>query len=271
VKSSFLLFLLLAPSFASQPLVPRTADGHPDLSGVWQGGSLSFAVGIKNAEKAGLPAAEATGKPSSYAQGQDNSPPYQPWAAAKRKEYLARRGIDDPIGRCLLPGVPRITAMPMPMQISQTPGQVILLYEAFHGFRVIPTDGRKHPDDIDPSFLGDSVAHWEGDTLVVDVTGFNDKTWLAGVGTIHSEDLHVVERYTRSRYDMIHYDVTMEDPKVFTKPWVRHSALYLRPNERLREYECAENNEDIVRYEKLLKNQPLYDGKSAVPTKAPQQ
>ena len=258
--SALLLLLLLAPAFGDQPAVPRTADGHPDLSGVWQGGSLSFAVGIDNAKKSGQSAAEATGKPS-YVPGQDNSPPYQPWAAAKRKEYLDRRGIDDPIGRCLLPGVPRITSMPMPMQISQTPGQLIVLYEAFHGFRVIPTDGRKHPDDIDPSFLGDSVAHWEGDTLVVDVTGFNDKTWLAGVGTIHSEELHVIERFTRGRYDMINYDVTMEDPKTFTKPWVRHSALYLRPGERLREYECGENNEDILRYEKLLKNEKLYDGK----------
>jgi hypothetical protein len=264
VRAPFILILLLTPAFADQLPVPRTPDGHPDFSGVWQGGSLSFAVGIENAKRAGQSAEEATGKPS-YVPGQDNSPPYQPWAAAKRKEYLDRRGIDDPIGRCLLPGVPRITAMPMPIQISQTPGQLIILYEAFHGFRVIPTDGRKHSDDIDPSYLGDSVAHWEGDTLVVDVTGFNDKTWLAGVGTVHSEELHVTERYTRGRYDMINYDVTMEDPKALTKPWVRHSALYLRPGERLREYECEENNEDILRYEKLLKNQPLYDGKSKAP------
>jgi hypothetical protein len=264
VKFWPLLLFLLAPVFAQgpavPPAVPRTADGHPDLSGVWQGGSLSFAVGIENAKKAGQSAAEATGKPS-YRPGQVNPPPYQPWAAAKRQEYLARKGIDDPIGRCLLPGVPRITAMPMPIQISQTPGQVIILYEAFHGFRVIPADGRKHPDDIDPSFLGDSVAHWEGDTLVVDVNGFNDKTWLAGVGTIHTDALHVMERYTRSAFDRINYDVIMEDPKALTQPWVQHSMLYLRPGERLREYECGENNEDILRYEKLLKGEKVYDGK----------
>ncbi len=263
MKKSLLIVCLLAavPVVAQKPAVPRTADGHPDLSGVWQGGSLSFAVGVENAKKAGLSDAQATEKPSSATTAQANPPPYQPWAAAKRKEYLDRRGIDDPIGRCLLPGVPRITAMPMPLQISQTPGQIIILYEAYHGFRVIPTDSRKHPDDVEPSFLGDSVAHWDGDTLVVDVTGFNEKTWLAGVGTIHSENLHVTERFTRSSYDMINYDVTMEDPKVFTKPWVTHSALYLRPGERLREYECAENNEDTLRYEKLLKGEPLYDGK----------
>jgi hypothetical protein len=255
VKASLFLLLFLAPTFAATLPVPRTADGHPDLSGVWQGGSLSLALGAETAKKVEQSAQQAEGQP------QDTPAPYQPWAAAKRKEFLDRRGIDDPIARCLLPGVPRATYMPMPIQISESAKQLIILYEGFHAFRVIPADGRKHPDDIDASFMGDSVAHWEGDTLVVDVTGFNDKTWLTGVGTIHSEDLHVTERYTRSRYDMIHYDVTMEDPKVFTKPWVRRSALYLRPGERLREYECGENNEDVLRYEKLLKNERLYDGK----------
>jgi len=238
--------------------VPRAADGHPDLSGIWQGGSLSFAVGVANAVAAGQSPEEATGRPAS---SKREPPPYQPWAEAKRQEYLARRGIDDPISRCLLPGVPRITAMPMPLQISQTPGQVIILYEAFHGFRVIPTDGRAHPDDAEPSFLGDSVAHWDGDTLVVDVADFNDKTWLAGVGTIHTEALHVIEQYTRTTYNTIQLDVTMEDPKALTRPWMSHSVLYLRPGERLREYECAENNEDLQRYEKLLKGEPLSSGK----------
>ena len=115
MKFPALFLFLWAPVFAATPPVPRTADGHPDLSGVWQGGSLSFAIGVENAKKAGLPAEQATGNPS-YSPGQDNSPPYQPWAAAKRKEFLDRKGIDDPIGRCLLPGVPRITAMPMPIQ-----------------------------------------------------------------------------------------------------------------------------------------------------------
>ena len=96
--------------------------------------------------------------------------------------------------------------------------QVLILYEAHHAFRIIPTDGRKHPDDLEPSFLGDSVARWDGDTLVVDVIGLNTKTSLAGVGTVHSEKLHVVERYTRDSADTIRYDVTMEDPDVFTKP-----------------------------------------------------
>ncbi len=184
--------------------------------------------------------------------------PYQPWAAAKVKEYRDRRGIDDPMGRCLLLGVPRVTGSPMPFQIVQKPEQTVILYETFHSFRVIPTDGRKHPEDLDPSFMGDSVGHWEGDTLVVDVVGFNDKTWLAGIGSIHSDALHVTERYTRTDFNTLLYEVTMEDPKVFTKLWKTRSTILLRPGDRLRENECIENNEDLGRIETILKNDPFY-------------
>ena len=107
--------------------------------------------------------------------------PYQPWAEAERQKYLERRGIDDPIGRCMMPGVPRTTGMPMPIQFVQAPKQFIILYEAYHAYRVIPFDA-EHPYDVEPSFMGDSVAHWDGDTLVVDVVGFNTQTWISGVG-----------------------------------------------------------------------------------------
>jgi hypothetical protein len=185
-------------------------------------------------------------------------PPYTPAAEAKRQEYVARRGIDDPMARCLISGVPRITTRPLPFEIVQLTGRVIILYEAHHAFRIIPTDGRPHPADIEPSYLGDSVGHWEGDTLVIDVIGFNTNTWLAGVGTIHSEKLHVTERYTRDTQGTIIYDVKIEDPEVFTKPWLQQEIFRLRPNERLREYECIENNEDLVRFEKLLQTDPIY-------------
>jgi hypothetical protein len=160
----------------------------------------------------------------------------------------------------LLVGVPRITNEPLPIKIIQTKDEITFLYETFHAFRVIPTDGRKHPDDVDASFLGDSVAHWDGDTLVVDVIGFNDKTWLgAGGATLHSNALHVIERYKRVDYDTITYEVTIEDPKVFTKTWSpAPTFLSLRAGERLHEYECIENNEDIVRFEQLLKNESLF-------------
>ena len=139
-----------------------------------------------------------------------------------------------------------------PQQFVQTPKQIIILYEYMHTFRVIPIGG-KHPDDFIPSYMGNSVAHWEGDTLVVDAIGFNDKTWLSGTGTFHSEDLHITERYTRVDKDRIDYEVTMEDPKVLTKPWKLTSSLMLREGTRLEEYICAENNLDPARYEELLK------------------
>ena len=233
--------------------IPRTPEGRPDLSGVWVAGSQPLLLG--EAEAAKIRAADAAAKRPPF---QRDPPPYKPEYEAKRQEYVARRGIDDPMARCLMSGVPRITVRPLPFQIIQTKDLVAILYEVHHAFRIIPTDGRPHPDDLEPSYMGDSVGRWDGDTLVVDVTGFNDKTWLAGVGTVHSEQLHVVERYTRDTPESIVYDVTIEDPVVFTKPWRQQEILHLRPGERIREYECIENNEDILRIEKLLKNEPLF-------------
>src|SRR4051812_41555413 len=198
-----------APAATGSKPVPRAADGKPDLSGIWITGALQLLIGEEAARAIQKADAEAGRTAASR-----EPPPYNPAAEARRQAYLARRGIDDPMARCLLSGVPRITTRPLPFQIVQLPGQIILLYEAHHGFRIVPTDGRPHPDDAEPSYLGDSVARWEGDTLLVDVTSFNDKTWLAGVGTIHSEKLHVVERYTRDSFETIRYEVTMEDPDV---------------------------------------------------------
>jgi hypothetical protein len=238
------------PAPVKKPPVPRTADGKPDLSGIWQG-SVAFSIGEENAKALTPPAEAARTLPRS------DPAPLQPWAAEKAKAFRDRRLIDDPSGKCLMVGIPRITTMPMPFQVIQTPGQVAILYEAFHSFRVIPTDGRKHPDDTEPGYLGDSVGHWEGDTLVVDVTGFNDKTWI-GPAVFHSEALHVTERYTRADYDTLIYEATMEDPKVFTKAWTQRMVIRLRPGERLREYECIENNEDLLRFETILKSDPIY-------------
>jgi len=232
---------------------PRAPDGKPDLSGIWIAGAQPLLLGEEAASKirqADAAAGRQVPRPT--------PPPYKPEAEAKRQYYVSRRGIDDPMARCFISGIPRITTRPLPFQIVQMPGQVIFLYEAHHAFRIVPTDGRPHPDDIEPSFLGDAVARWDGDTLVVDNVGFNEKTWLAGVGTIHSEKLRVVERFRRDSYETILYDVTMEDPEVFTKPWEQHEILHLRENERLREYECIENNEDLLRFEKILETDPIF-------------
>jgi hypothetical protein len=242
------------PAPASKP-VPRAANGRPDLSGIWiANGALRLMAGDEEVKRIQQADAAAGRKPLPAPE----PPPYKPEAEARRQEYLARRGIDDPMARCLLTGVPRISFRPLPFQIVQLPDQVIILYEIHHAFRIIPTDGRPHPDDLEPSYLGESVGKWEGDTLVVDVVGFNDKTWLAGVGSIHSEKLRVTERYTRDSYDTIRYDVAMEDPEVFTKPWTMHEIFRLRPGERIREYECIEDNEDLQRIEKLLKDESLF-------------
>jgi hypothetical protein len=112
----------------------------------------------------------------------------------------------------------------------------------------------KRPGDLTPGYMGYSVGRWEGDTLVVDVTGFNDRTWLIGTGTFHTEALHVTERYTRIDKDQINYDVTIEDPNVLTRPWVIHTNLMLREGTRLQEYVCAENNLDPGFYEKMQKD-----------------
>src|SRR5262249_48023813 len=228
-------------------------DGKPDLNGVWQGGSTR--IGTWEEANGGGGTNSTTGGITPYAvRGPQEKAPYQPWAAEKVLESFNRRGIDDPMARCLSPGVPRTTTMGLfPMQIVQTPKTVVMLFEVFHVFRVIPIDA-KHPDDLEPSFMGDSIGHWDGDTLVVDAIGFNDKTWLAGTGTFHTDALHTIERFTRVDKDQINYDITMEDPNVFTKPWTLHSTLMLREGTRLEEYVCAENNIDLDRYEKLLKD-----------------
>jgi hypothetical protein len=233
---------------ANDKPVPRL-NGKPDLSGIWiPGGALLLFEG-EEAVAAAHAYDEAHGR---AAAPPAETPPYKPEADKQRQYYLSRKGIDDPMARCLLSGVPRIMFRPLPFEIVQLPARMIILYEIHHAFRIIPTDGSPHPDDLEPSYLGDSVAHWEGDTLVVDVTGFNDKSWVQGVGTVHTEQMRVTERYTRDTFETIRYEVTIEDPAVLTKPWHIQDTMRLRPNERLREYECIESNEDLTRFEELL-------------------
>jgi hypothetical protein len=242
---------------AASGAVPLTPEGKPSLAGVWQGGNNRR--GTWDEANSGL-GVGGTGRdlaaPANLGSQQVvNEPaPYQPWAAKKVLESFNKRGIDDPAALCLPPGLPRLAITGLfPQQIIQTPQQIVILYEYMNVFRVIPLNA-KHHDDLVPTYLGDSVGHWEGDTLVVDVIGFNDKTWLTGTGTFHSEALHLTERYTRVDKDQINYDVTMDDPNVLTRPWTVHSTIMLREGTRVQEYICAENNLDPGRYEKLLKD-----------------
>ena len=261
-----LCFLLAIALVCSAPLLfaqaksdfPRGPDGKPDLTGVWQGGSTirgswdeaNGGLGVGGSGR--NPNAPATPSSNDRPTGREAAP-YQEWAAKKVLESFNKRGIDDPTSLCLPPGVPRAVMLGLyPQKIIQTPKEIVILYEYMNVFRAIPLNA-KHPDDLLPSYMGDSVGHWEGDTLVVDIIGFNDKTWLAGTGTFHSEDLHITERYTRVDKDQINYEVTMVDPKVFTKPWTLRSTIMLREGTRLEEYVCAENNVDPASYERLLK------------------
>ena len=238
--------------------VPRTADGKPDLTGVYQGGSTKrgewdFQV---PSDQPGVPTtATQSVLPS---QPRQESIPFQPWAREKAQEYLNMRSINDPTSRCIPGPSPRSHSVSLfPLQIVQTPKQVVILYEYFTVFRIIPLDQKSHPDDLEPSFLGNSIGRWEGDTLVVDVVGFNDKGWVLSGGVFHSDALRVTERYTRVDYDTIRYEATIEDPKVLTRPFTTGTTLMLRENARLREYICPENNEDILRIEKLLETPEL--------------
>jgi hypothetical protein len=134
---------------------------------------------------------------------------------------------------------------------------MIILYEYLNEFRVIPIGGT-HPEDMSPSFIGDSVGRWDGDTFVVDVVGFKPGGWLTG-GLVTSDALHLTERYTRVDKDQMNYEVTIDDPKVLTKPFTQRSTLMLREGVRLREYSCAENNMDPAVYERMLKNATSFE------------
>jgi len=260
--AAVVLFAAMQPLAAQTPVVrpaPRTPEGKPDFTGVYQGGSThrgdwDFQI---PSDQPGLPTAAT--QSALPAQPRRDPIPFQPWAREKAQEYLNRRSIDDPTSRCLPGPSPRANSVALfPIQIVQTPTQIVFLYELFDVFRVIPLNQKSHPDDLDPSFLGHSIGHWEGNTLVVDIVGFNDKGWVLPGGILHSDALHVTERYTRVDYDTITYEATIEDPKVFTEPFKTGTTLMLREGARLREFICAENNEDVLRLEKLLEKPELF-------------
>jgi hypothetical protein len=214
---------------------PHTSDGHPDLNGIWVSGRGAGGPGLiaevsPDGKKRDVyfssvsPNPEENrkaGRVQSASRPKDpNQPVYKPDLVAKVQQLASDPDHNDPSFTCQPAGLPRMGA---PNQIVQTPGQVVFLY-ATNPFRVIPLDGRPHRKDLDPSYMGDSVGHWEGDTLVIDVTGFNDETWLAPGGYFHSEALHVTERLTRQG-DTVRYQATLEDPDVLTKPWVMNPKM----------------------------------------------
>jgi len=241
VGALVLAILTIAPSLPAQSRlnskagIPRLSDGKPDLQGIWEvrndvaNGDLEA-----HSASAGIRAGESV-----IVDPPSGEIPYQPWAAAKQKENFAKRAAADPVNRCFLPGVPRITYMPYPFQIFQTTKYVAITYEYVHASRTILMNGAPHLDDID-FWMGDSRGKWEGDTLVVDVADNNPDTWLDMSGNFHSGALHVVERYTLTSPDVLQYEATIDDPKVFTRAWTIRMPLYRNTdkNAELYEYEC---------------------------------
>jgi hypothetical protein len=175
-----------------------------------------------------------------------NEIPYQPWAAAKKKENFEHWLERDPEIKCFMPGVPRATYMPYPFQIIQSTDKILIAYEFAGATRTIHMN--KVGDSPSPSWMGWSRGRWEGDTLVVDATDFNDQTWFDRAGNFHSDALHIVERYTAVSPYHLTYEVTVEDPKVFTRPWKMRMPLYRRveKDKRILEYKCVEFVEEAM-------------------------
>ncbi len=244
-----------SPSEESFPpyTAPRTADGQPDLSGIWQSfttanwdilahavqpGPYAELVGVWGAGRAGLSIVEG------------NVLPYQPWAEAKQRENYENRTVvrvandpsrfdtGDPELQCYRAGVPRANYMPFPLQIFQTPEQILIVYEYKGAYRTVNMESDRPA--VDESWMGWSNGHWEDETLVVDVTGFNEHAWFDRAGNFHSDALHVVERWTPVSPYHLRYEATIEDPKVFTRPWKMSFMLYrhVEENAQLLEFNC---------------------------------
>ena len=204
----------------------RLPDGKPDLSGIWEPNGKyvqNLAADLKPEEV-----------------------PFQPWAKALFDERKnGSHSKEDQAAHCLPQGVPRINAAPAPWKIVQTPGFIVIVYEAFTLWRQIFLDGRELADDATPAWLGYSTGKWDGDTLVVDTKGFNGMAWLDQLGKPSTDALHVIERFRRKDFGHMEIQITIDDPKAYTKPWTVTEEVHLLPNTELMEYICNENNRDL--------------------------
>jgi hypothetical protein len=240
VALAFAMVLRFSPAASAQakqpskPAAPSSADQPHDLSGIWfDDRPRPVTVNARywtykfNAEE----------------------PPMTAWGLAQydaTKSSFGTRAYplaetNDPVYHtCAPPGFPRVFLHPYPIQIVQTPGEVIMLFEYDSLRHQIFTDGRAHDTTLGPLWMGDSIGHWEGDTLVADTVNFNDKTWLDRIGHPHSESLHIVERIRRVDHDHLVDDITIDDPKAYTKPWSTHIEFGLRPKWTLAEQFCED-------------------------------
>jgi len=261
IVGAALLALTIFPAAAQTPAykAPRLkGTAQPDLNGLWQALNEGNWDIQAHAAQPGPPQFGALfAQPAGPGIVEGNELPYQPWALARKKENFEKRLVRvntdgvrleplDPEAKCYLPGVPRATYMPFPFQIVEGDTKIILAYAFASASRIV------HLDKVDPapadSFMGWSVGRWEGDTLVVDVTSFNDKTWFDRAGNFHSDALHVVERYTPASPELLRYEATIEDSKVFTRPWKMSFPIYRRldKNAQFLEFKCVPFSEELV-------------------------
>jgi hypothetical protein len=250
------------PMAAQAYRAPRGADGKPDLNGIWQALNeanydleahmASPAMALRKGPYGPVPAAPvlalgAVGAvPPSVGVVEGGEIPYKPEALAIKKQNEADWLNRDPEIKCYLPGVPRANYMPYPFQIVQSASAMTLVYEYAGAVRNVYL---KDPGPaLADSWMGQSVGHWEGDTLVVNVTDMNDRTWFDRAGDFHSDKLHVIERYTRTGPNEIHYEATIEDPNIFTRPWKISMPLYRRQekNAQLLDFKCVEFVEELL-------------------------
>ena len=204
---------------------PRDKDGHADIAGTWLPNGLKYLINIA-----------ADLKPDQV--------PFQPWALALYKDRRANDGRDDPNNKCLPSGTPEKDAVTSPYKIMDFPGEVAILYESRTIYRQIFTDGRTMPKNFKPSWQGFSTGHWEGDDFVVETSGLNGKIWMDTNGHPLTDAAHVTERFHRIDYGHMTIQITIDDPKAYTKPWTVTENPSLLPDTELIEYVCEENNRD---------------------------
>jgi hypothetical protein len=258
VASGLIAAWLLLAATAAGAQIPRGADGKPDLSGIWQAvGTAHWDLEDHAPQAPAIYQMGAVGAiPGGRGVVQGGAIPYQPWAAEKKQMNFANRLREDPEIKCYMPGVPRATYLPFPFQIVQTQRDIFIAYEFANADRKINLG---EPTEFPyGTWMGWSNGRWDGDTLVVDVTGLNGMSWLDRAGNFTSEEAHVVERYTPIDRDHLRYEVTIEDPTVFTQPWTISMPLYRRidDNAQLVEFRCVEFTEKLL-YGDLEKKSPV--------------
>jgi hypothetical protein len=222
---------------AADVAAPKAADGHPDLSGIWDRGIAPPVT----PPPAGRPQRSFQDLPSLFADGL----PFQPWAAELRKQRLAENSKGHPDAHCLPLHPVQLHSHPQPRKIIQTPGEVLIIYEANDGLRQIFTDGRSLPADPEPWWFGYSIGKWDGDTLVVQSIGFRDMSWIDEEGSVMTGSGKLTERIRRVNYKTLEIEITIDDPKAYTKPWTYKLTQNLMPATELIEFVCAENNRSL--------------------------